>query len=166
MLVAVLSDIHDRASNLSRILSRLEAAKPDALICCGDLTKPDIIDQLAFSNLPLHICLGNCDHAHAPSLLRQARLRHASLAQGSGTLETPDGRVGFVHAPEPAREMALSGQYTAVFFGHTHRARMESVELITGQKTLLANPGDVQGRYEDPRALLWNSATHQASWVL
>lgn len=164
--LAVLSDIHDRSQNLAHILARLDPATIDALICCGDLGAPSIIHQLALFGAPLHICLGNCDQTQAASLLRMGHLRHAGICQGSGSRNLrPAGQAAFVHYPETAKELALSGLYKAVFYGHTHRARVEHLELTDGQRVLLANPGDIQGRYDEPRALLWDSESDALHWV-
>jgi len=164
--LAVLSDIHDRSQNLARVLARLGQAEVAALVCCGDIGSPGILDQLALFGAPLHACLGNCDQAQAAALLRLGHLRQARICQASGSLSLkPAGQAAFCHHPESAKELALSGDYRAVFYGHTHRARVEHLELATGQKVLLANPGDIQGRYAEPRALVWDSESSIIQWV-
>ena len=45
MRIAILSDIHDNLWNLAAAISSVQAA--DALICCGDLCSPFVIDELA-----------------------------------------------------------------------------------------------------------------------
>ena len=45
MRIAVLSDIHDHVWNLQAVLGALPAV--DALICCGDLCSPFVVDLLA-----------------------------------------------------------------------------------------------------------------------
>ncbi len=60
MQIAILSDIHD---NIWKLAAALEAIRDaDALICCGDLCSPFVVDQLAggFAG-PIHIVFGNND---------------------------------------------------------------------------------------------------------
>jgi len=164
--LAVLSDIHDRSQNLARVLARLSQAEVAALVCCGDIGAPSILDQLALFGVPLYACLGNCDQTRAASLLRLGHLRHARICQTSGDLSLkPTGKVAFVHHPEIAKELALSGLYRAVFYGHTHRAKVEHLDLADSQRVLLANPGDIQGRYDEPRALVWDSESDAIQWA-
>jgi len=164
--LAVLSDIHDRSQNLARVLERLGHSDLAALVCCGDIGSPGILDQLALFGVPLHACLGNCDQTQAAALLRLGHLRHARICQTSGSLDLkPSGQAAYVHYPEIAKELALSGLYRAVFYGHTHRAKVEHLELANGQQVLLANPGDIQGRHDGPRALVWDSTRDTIQWA-
>jgi len=61
MKIAIFSDIHDHIWNLEAALGAIQAC--DALLVCGDLCSPFIIDQLAngFPARPIHIVFGNND---------------------------------------------------------------------------------------------------------
>ena len=59
MRIAILSDIHDNLWNLAAAISSVQAA--DALICCGDLCSPFVIDELAKFPKEVHIVFGNND---------------------------------------------------------------------------------------------------------
>jgi putative phosphoesterase len=166
MLIAVLSDIHDRVSHLDPILRKLAVAKPDALICCGDITRQETLFTLAQFPAPLHACLGNCDLAHTQPLLRSAKMWNVSLSLSLGLLALPNGETAaFTHFPEQALEIANTCQHKAVFYGHTHKAKIDHI-YIEDKNILLANPGDIQGRYADPRALVWDTETQKISWVM
>jgi putative phosphoesterase len=163
--LAILSDIHDQQGHLNAILAQVRAASPDAVILCGDLTTPAVLAACRLPGLPLSFCLGNCDQARADAL------RHAALAVGAsgfgelGRFSLPNGAaVAFSHFPAVARRAALSGLYQAVFYGHTHKASEERL-LIDGKPVLLANPGDVEGRYGRVSALLWDSDSGACTWL-
>lgn len=167
MLIAALSDIHDRVGNLARVLEALAAHSPGILLCCGDITTPETLEVLAGFEAPVHFCLGNCDQAGAAALLKFARSRLSlkGSAKIMGSLKIPGGEVAFTHFPETARQAASSGKFKAVFYGHTHQARVEWVEK-DGNPCLLANPGDIQGRFgQAPGALLWDSGTQALRWI-
>src|SRR4051812_16305897 len=115
MRIAVISDIHDRLANLEGVLKALAAHPPAVLICCGDITRPETLEVLAESGVPVHFCLGNCDQAAADDLLKMARKRktlHAT-ARTLGKLQVSGFSLAFTHFPETALAAAGSGTYKA-----------------------------------------------------
>jgi predicted phosphodiesterase len=58
-----------------------------------------------------------------------------------------------IHYPHLARAMALTGDYDAVFCGHSHEALIEEVENIRGGRTWLVNPGTIAG-FGEPRSFV------------
>lgn len=165
MRLAILSDIHDQLGHLNAILAHVKAAHPDAVILCGDLTRPEVLAACKLPGIPLSFCLGNCDASRAEPLQREARVLGASAWGELGRLALPDGSsVAFSHFPAVARREALSGQHRAVFYGHTHKAWIERLQA-DGQEVLLANPGDVEGRYGRVSALLWDSEDGSCTWL-
>lgn len=163
--LAILSDIHDHKRHLSAILTHVRAARPDAVLLCGDLTTPEVLTACRLPGLPLSFCLGNCDRARAEALQQQALALGATAWGDLGVLALPDGAsVAFSHFPAIARQAALSGEHRAVFFGHTHKAFDERL-VVQGHEVLLANPGDVEGRYGRISALLWDSDSGALTWL-
>jgi len=140
MKLAILSDIHDHIWNLRAAVARAQEA--EAVICCGDLCSPFIINLLGegFSERPIHIVFGNND-ADLFRITRNASrfpqiLLHGHIFQG----ELGGRRVAAVHYDDTAVPIARSGVYDLVCFGHNHRFEIEKV----GQ-TLAVNPGAVMG---------------------
>jgi putative phosphoesterase len=159
MRLAILSDIHDEQEHLQSVLGHLAFLKPDALILCGDLTAPAILEQCHAAFTPLAFCLGNCDRSRADALMEDAGLLGAAAWDSVGVFPLPEGgSVAFAHFPHLARRAALTGRHSAVFYGHTHRVAEERLRLEDGSSVLLANPGDVQGRYGRVGGLLWDSS--------
>jgi predicted phosphodiesterase len=166
--LAILSDIHDRVGHLKQVLGRLDALGPEAVLLCGDITKSETLLQARLPGLPLAFCLGNCDRGEA-SRLRATAAAHGLGAWGDlGVWDLGPGQrpVAFTHFPALARQAALSGTYQAVFYGHTHRRALETLEASPGAAAcLLANPGDIEGRHQQPGALLWDSVSGALEWV-
>jgi putative phosphoesterase len=165
MKVAVISDIHDRVSNLEKMLGRLEQSRPDVLLCCGDVTRPETLLRMAGFPAPVHFCLGNCD---GPELLSSSRGTGNLIPARTpvGRLKVGPGSIAFTHFPDLARREASSGKRMAVFYGHTHRLKSERI-YSEDQKAgcLVANPGDIQGRFGNrPSALIWDSETDELRW--
>jgi putative phosphoesterase len=165
MIFAVCSDIHDHAEGWRRLWPKLAEASPDALILCGDLSRPSILPLLRPQGLPWAFCLGNCDQAAAEGLKAEGVALGATVWGELGLWSLPEGgSLAFTHFPAVARRAALEGSHRAVFYGHTHRAFAETLNGPQGP-VLLANPGDVEGRYGRISGLLWDSTTDEHRWV-
>ena len=164
MRIAVLSDIHDNLSGLKKVLALLPPLHPEILILCGDLTRPTVLDLCAQLALPVHFCLGNCDAPHESALNRAALASGQHSHSRLGTLPTPQGTIAFTHYPAEANSLARSGLYRAVFYGHTHRPGASTLSTAHGH-CLLANPGDIEGRYGRIGGLVWDSLSGAVEWV-
>lgn len=146
MRLAVLSDIHDQVWNLAAALPAVAAC--DAVVCCGDLCSPFIVDQLArgFAN-PIHIVFGNNDADLYRMTAKLAKYPHVRL-RGEFFEDTFDGaRIAVNHFDQIGLAIARGGQHDAVFYGHNHIHRVEHFG-----RTLALNPGSLMGCQFDGEA--------------
>ena len=146
MRVAILSDIHDNVWKLEAALRFL--ADCDAMICCGDLCSPFVLDQLArgFSK-PLHIVFGNNDADTFRITAKTPKYPHVRL-RGEFFGEELDGRrIAVNHFDNIALAIARGGEYDAVFYGHNH-----VFDIRRMGKTLALNPGSIMGCQFDSQA--------------
>lgn len=146
MRLAILSDIHDNVWKLEPVLRF--TADCDAMICCGDLCSPFVLDQLArgFSG-PLHIVFGNNDADTFRITAKTPKYPHVHL-HGEFFAEVFDGRrIAVNHFDNIALAIAHGGEYQAVFFGHNH---VFEIRRIGG--TLAVNPGSIMGAKFDAHA--------------
>jgi uncharacterized protein len=153
MRIAVLSDIHDNIWNLQRLLGGLHNV--GMLLCCGDLCAPFTLKMLGegFPG-PIHVTFGNND-GDVFLLTRVADQRaDIRLAAPLGEIEVEGQRLAFVHYPQFGEGLAALGRYDAVFYGHDHRAAVRTVG-----RTLLANPGEVMGRFGAPSYAIYETET-------
>lgn len=138
MRIAILSDIHDNLWNLAAALDAIKDA--DALICCGDLCSPFVIDELTRFERDIHIVFGNND-ADLYRITAKAVKRPNCHVHGELFQATFDGRRFAVnHFDYLARPMAKSGDYDVVCFGHNHE-----FEISQERSCLLINPGPIMG---------------------
>ncbi len=139
MHIAILSDIHDNVWNLATALEAIKDA--EALICCGDLCSPFILDQLAdgFSG-PIHIVFGNNDGDLYRIADKASKRDHVHLHGAFFEGELGGKRFAVNHYPDIARPIAASGQYDVVCYGHNHDYKVEMVG-----NTLTINPGTLLG---------------------
>ena len=138
MRIGILSDIHDHLANLDAALEYLNAHAPEALICCGDLCSPFVVDELKKFRGAVHIVFGNND----ADLFRITKKCDARVqAYGEFAELSIDGAaVAVQHFDNIARPIARSGDYDLVCFGHNHR-----ISLTREGRTLALNPGPIMG---------------------
>jgi putative phosphoesterase len=162
MRVAILSDIHDNLWNLAAALKSIEDA--DALICCGDLCSPFVIDELAKFPRDVHIVFGNND-ADLYRITAKAMKTPNCQVHGELFQTTLDGRRFAVnHFDYLARPIAKSGDYDVVCFGHNHQ-----FEISRERDCLLINPGPIMGakfssgKWEDtpPTFVIYDAASNR-----
>ncbi|HEX7359421.1 MAG TPA: metallophosphoesterase family protein [Bryobacteraceae bacterium] len=164
MRIAIFSDIHDNLWNLAPAVHAVAGA--DALICCGDLCSPFVIDELGKFHKDVHIVFGNNDadlYRITAKAMKTSRIRvHGELLQADF-----DGRRFAVnHFDYLARPMAKSGDYDVVCFGHNHER-----EIGREAGCLLINPGPIMGAkfssgvWEDvqPSFAVYDTAAHRAT---
>jgi putative phosphoesterase len=139
MRIAILSDIHD---NVWKLAAALDAVKEvDALICCGDLCSPFIVDQIAGSfSKPVHIVFGNNDgdlFRITQKTKRYGNVQvHGEFFQG----EFNGKRIAANHYDNIAGRIAKSGEFDVVCYGHNH------VHAVgRSGRTLMINPGPLMG---------------------
>lgn len=156
MRIVILGDIHDRVSNLDRVLEAVAAHSPEALLCLGDIARPATLIHLARSfPKEIHVILGNLDSEdEIKRTIDTERLLHVYYQSRIGRLTLDKKHIAFTHKPLDAEPLAEE-EFDAVFYGHTHEAKTE-----TRNGTLLINPGDVQGRFgQDPSYCIYDTET-------
>lgn len=140
MKALVLSDIHDHILNLQKVIDSVKG-QAEAVICCGDYCAPFSAGLLSSLNLPTYACLGNNDEDQIGLFKKGGpNFTWTNLSQELGEIELDKRKIAFCHYPKLAELLAKSGEYDAVFYGHTHVTRNETIG-----KTLLLNPGSVCG---------------------
>jgi putative phosphoesterase len=137
MRIAVLSDIHDNLWNLATAIRHLRGAA-EALICCGDLCSPFVMDLLAGFPGRVDIVFGNND----ADLFRITRKSSDRVRVHGEFLETElDGKkIAVNHFDYLARPVAAAGLYDIVCYGHNHNFGVTRLG-----RTLAINPGPIMG---------------------
>ena len=140
MRIAVLSDTHDNIWKIEAAAPHLQQA--EAVLHCGDLCSPFVIKHLAeaVGERALHVVWGNNDgDTFAIGRVASAYPRvkiHGMLAR----LELGGVAIALNHYPEIAHDLARSGQYGLVCYGHDHTLHQSEIDGC-----LLLNPGEMMG---------------------
>lgn len=157
MKIAIISDTHDNLTNLEKFLEvfgkEFEApsashsdnrkVEPRGIICCGDVTTPETLTWLVerFAG-PIKLVCGNMEIRQEEFFAVAARSENLEVFPITGEWEipAPNLKMAFVHKPDKIEELAKTGKYNFVFYGHTHKPWISQSGTV-----LLANPGTLGG---------------------
>lgn len=160
MLIAIISDIHNNTVNLGKVLNYCQENNISTIICCGDLASEETLDFLNdnFSGT-IHYTFGNMDEGQLRNFEFTPKYKNTFLYKDFGKTEINSFRIAFVHYPDRARELCLTGKYNLVFYGHTHKPWTEKINSC-----MMLNPGNVAGEIYLPTFAVWE--TKDASFKL
>ncbi|MGD2067597.1 MAG: metallophosphoesterase [Gemmatimonadota bacterium] len=159
--VGVLSDIHDNLDNLHRALELFRAEGAGTLLFCGDFCSPIPARTLGAWDGPVHCVFGNGDGDRF-RILDSARraFPHMTLHGEHAEIDVAGRRVALTHFPLYGSALARTGDYDAVFSGHTH----ERSEARFGE-ALWVNPGEVMGWKGSPSVYVWDPGTNRGRFA-
>jgi len=152
MKLAVISDTHDHLENTVQAIERINEQGAEKLIHCGDLCSPFVIDRLSKFNGEVHVVFGNNDGDRFTITRVASKFDNLKIHGETGIIETPEGDIAFAHKPELAKGFAYTGDYISVFFGHTHKHVIETVNGVP-----FVNPGELMGLLEKPGWVLFDT---------
>ena len=137
MLIAIISDTHDRASSVRNALAIMAERGVDLILHCGDICDGDTVRLFPAHT---HFVFGNCDHDHA-DIERAVADIGAALHGAWGHVELAGRSLAFTHGDDHdlLHHLEHADAFDFLFHGHTHIAR----EHRTG-KTRVINPGALQ----------------------
>ncbi|HTO07588.1 MAG TPA: YfcE family phosphodiesterase [Myxococcota bacterium] len=144
MRIGVISDTHDNARNVARIVEVLRAARVERVIHTGDITRGSTLRLLGELAVPVFGVFGNNDHDRAELAGVAAELGF-ELAEPPLELRWHGRRITVVHDRRAHPVLASSD---VLLHGHDHRLCLERVE-----GTLVFNPGECAGWLEGRNAV-------------
>ena len=141
MRVGVISDTHDNARNVGRIVELLRSARVERVIHTGDITRPATLRLLAEIEVPVFGVFGNNDHERE-ALAAVAAEHGFALAEPPLELHWAGRRVTVVHDRSAHPELDAGGR-DVLLHGHDHRRSLERRNGV-----LIFNPGECAGWLE------------------
>ncbi|MBN1991801.1 MAG: metallophosphoesterase [Anaerolineae bacterium] len=162
MLIGVFSDVHDNLENLHKTLEIFNAQRVGALIFCGDFCSP-IPSRVIAGEFKgdIHCVFGNGDGDRF-AILNAAHTQYPNLKLHGeyAELEFEGIKIAVTHYPFYAKALARTGDYQAVFSGHTHQRHQEKIGHC-----LWLNPGEVLGWQGEATCAIYDTATNSAEFV-
>ncbi|MDD5091083.1 MAG: metallophosphoesterase [Candidatus Wallbacteria bacterium] len=137
--IGAFSDSHEHIAAIAEAVNLFNHRNLDMVIHCGDLISPIMVRELRNLKPKLHFVFGNND---GERLILEKSLREsgASVYVGPSTIEAGGSKILFMHEPVCIEQLAGSGDFDLILFGHTHNA----VNELHG-RTRVVNPGETCG---------------------
>ncbi len=161
MLIGVFSDVHDNIDNLRKALGLYADRQVETLAFCGDFCSPIPSRVMGECGLTIHCVFGNGDgdrftiHKLASSQFPNLKL-HGEHAE----LELGGQMIALTHYPLYGDALARTGDYGAVFSGHTHEVHEEVFS-----DGIWVNPGEVLGFKGSPSYACYDTSDNTVSIV-
>ncbi|KKR20445.1 MAG: phosphodiesterase, MJ0936 family protein [Candidatus Moranbacteria bacterium GW2011_GWA2_39_41] len=164
MRIAIISDIHNNETNLKKVLDFCAQNYIEKIICCGDLATQETLEFFCdnFASEIFYV-FGNMDREQmnmsafkhiSKSADGSIKYKNAFVYENFGEIQIAGKEIAFIHFPREAKELAETGKYDFVFFGHTHKPWTE----VVGSCTMI-NPGNATGDFYPPTFATWNTET-------
>jgi uncharacterized protein len=137
MKIAIIADTHDNLPCFKKAMDWIKSKKIKLLIHCGDVSKEEVLKE-ALSDFAgrIYLCRGNCDLDDFKGIPK------LKVFDEFGEIKLVNKKIAFSHFPKTALDLANSGKYKVVFYGHDHKPWIKEIG-----KTKLANPGNLAGVY-------------------
>lgn len=141
MKIGVMSDSHDQVENILKAVDIFNQEQVELVIHCGDWVSPFTIKFYKKIKCPIRGVFGNNDGDRFLHLARAKNYGIDLTYEERELILDLDGRHIYVHHgdySELINSAVRSGEFDAVFHGHTHIRANEKVG-----KTLSLNPGSL-----------------------
>lgn len=155
MLIAIISDTHDNFTNIEKFLSWAKENKIEIIIHCGDITTTEVITKLfAPTQINFHYVLGNIGDRQSLLIIGN-HFPNIHCYGDQGELKLNNLQIGFCHFPEVAQQLAQQGNYQLIFYGHTHKPWIETLD----NNCQLINPGTLGGVFQKATFAVYDTKT-------
>lgn len=133
MKIGIISDTHDNIDRIKEAIEIFNSEGVELVIHAGDVTSPFAL--IPFEELKAEFVgiFGNND---GDRLLLHERSR-GRIHRQPYKFTFAGKRIVVMHEPTLVEELADSGHFDLIIYGHTHKARIETVN-----NTLIINPGE------------------------
>jgi uncharacterized protein len=162
MLIGVFSDVHDNLDNLRKALALFTDKKIEQLIFCGDFCSPIPARMIGGFNGETHCVFGNGDGDRF-TISKFARDEFPGLKLYGEHAELSLGgvKLAVTHYPLYGKALARTGDYSAVFSGHTHEMKQERIGSC-----LWLNPGELMGWKGAPTCAVYDTELGTAEIII
>ena len=145
MKIAIISDTHGNVKNFKKVLSWLDKENIKVVLHCGDIGSPESFkESLEGFDGEFYGVLGNMDKDYKLDL-KEYQAYNVKVNEELAEITIAGKKIALIHKPDRNKELAESGKYDFVFYGHTHKPWEEKI----GQCRVI-NPGESAGQIFKP----------------
>lgn len=133
MKIGVISDTHDNVDRINESIEIFNKEELGLVIHAGDVTSPFAL--IPFDGLKADFVgiFGNND---GDKILLKERSK-GRIHRQPHKMTLGGKRIVIMHEPDLVEDLALSGNFDLIIYGHTHKARVDRIN-----NTLVLNPGE------------------------
>jgi len=140
MILGVVSDTHNRLSNVEKIIDIFNEKNVDKVIHTGDITQAKTLNRFSRLNCPLIGVYGNNDLAEK-NLKDTAEQNGFNFQNPPFLLTISNKKIAIFHEPEDIENcLKKNPSIQLIIHGHTHRYRNEKIGDVR-----IINPGECAG---------------------
>jgi len=151
MLIAVMSDSHDHLENLKKAMKVVESKDCKYIIHAGDFVSPFTWRVLGQFKGNMYGVFGNNDGDRV--MLK--KFYEERIGVQPIKIKIDNIRIALMHEPAFIEELAKSGDFNVIIYGHTHQIDNKRIG-----NTLVINPGELCGwLYGNPSFMFLDSET-------
>lgn len=152
MKIGVFSDVHDNLPALKSALDMYKENNIDTLVFCGDFCSPIPARIMGAFRGEIHCVFGNGDgDRFTIAKFANSEFPNLKLYGEHAELVLAEKKLAVTHYPLYGKALARTGDYSAVFSGHTHEVHQE-----TFNGCLWLNPGEILGWKGKPTCAIYN----------
>lgn len=163
MKVAIISDTHGNVANFKKVVKWLNSQNIKLILHAGDIGSLESLkESLEDFGGEFFGVLGNMDKDYKILIDEYNKIPRVKIKEDTLETEVEGKRIAINHLPHKAKQLAESGKYDFVFYGHTHRPCL--VRRILGEgggrkECLLINPGELAGQFYKPCFAVYDTET-------
>lgn len=161
MFIGVISDIHDNLQNLDKALEIFQQHNLEVIVFCGDFCSPIPARILGQFNGKVHAVFGNGDGDRFLMLKSLQESKSSLILHGEyAELEYDGVIIAVTHYPFYAQALARTGDYQAVFSGHSHEPHQQRFG-----NCLWLNPGEIFGWKGAASCAIYDTTNNTAKFI-
>lgn len=138
MLIGLMSDSHDNVPLIKKAVEYFNKENVDLVLHAGDIVAPFCANELDKLKSKLVAVFGNNDGEK--NIWRERIKGWGEIFEGYYETIVEGEKMLLMHEPNHLEELAMSGAYGIIVFGHTHRPGKQQVG-----NALTINPGETGG---------------------
>lgn len=160
MLIGIISDTHDNAEASRDAVQKFNDAGVEQVIHAGDIVAPFTAKIFADLKCPFAAVFGNND-GEKVGVQSAVQGFGGTISTGHTPMEFDGIKFMVMHEPWGMKEVAASGEYDVVVYGHTHKKE----ERKQGE-TLVLNPGEAGGHLTgECSCVLFDTGQKRVKWI-
>ena len=161
MLLALLSDTHNDALQMTWVIQALRQRGAAFVVHCGDMGTASMLDlfRVEPGKYAAGFVFGNDDEGNTGAQLRRAREIGVVCFERFGEFEMGGKKFAVLHGDDKRQLTATiqTGEYDFVLHGHTHVWCDEQITAGNGKMVRVINPGALDKPRKDHDGLIQRS---------